>query len=508
MTQTKDPKALLDAWWQFKQEKCPLCLRCMKMSSISRHIRGDFCSSLLSLAPIQRLDIHHHFNSLKSRFGGRKVKPHILSQNEKVASAICGLLGYRYQPHLEWLCEIQDGSSSWMPNNLLCLTTVGNRWIKRGQRQRKKGFLKQITDAETFEQEQNQESEPEDSQDEVEQEIEVNPEVLPEVEEPEEEEEDFSISLPVENNEEEEEEEEEKEDSREIQEESEEEDSEEEEENPLPPCPEKEWDVEKILNRKVHKGRIYYQVKWVDDDHPTWEPYRNLTGCKELLSSFHGSDKIPMSAFQFGEIMKFPQLQYLVDWVEIAKSHTQKKQRKMIICYIFTQLCQHKEVSLQELIAKQPLLSRLLCDLHLSHQLWKEYKALHENPSTLRNQCDFMRILLGFLISSESQAAILIKLNVVKAFWHEECKFWSTKANYYRRTKRTKSSLQAADHFLSADEMKKLDEVAHERLDQLMEDEGEFFEKKIDFPRYSHSRRCLHLCSVLLMGFWSCSYLA
>src|SRR5690348_3590434 len=120
----------------------------------------------------------------------------------------------------------------------------------------------------------------------------------------------------------------------------------------------------------------------------------------------------------------------------------------MIICYVLTQLCQHKEVSLQELVRKQPLLSRLLSDLHFSHHIWKEYKQIHSNPSTLRNQCDFMRHLLSFLISSESQSATIIKLNEVRTFWQTESRHWSSKANYFRKTKRTKSSLQAANQFL------------------------------------------------------------
>jgi len=44
---------------------------------------------------------------------------------------------------------------------------------------------------------------------------------------------------------------------------------------------------------------------------------------------------------------------------------------------------------------------------------------------------------------------VIIKLNVVKEFWKKESRFWGTKANYYRRTKRTKSNLQATDQFLS-----------------------------------------------------------
>jgi len=142
MNQSNDNKDLLDAWWVFRLECCPLCRVGMRISSVSRHLQGDFCKTLLSLPPIERSEVFHYFSSLKSRFGGKPPIPHLQSQNEKVASAICALEGYRYVPHLEWKCEIQDGSTTWMTNSLLSLTRVGNRWIKRGQRQRKKGFLR------------------------------------------------------------------------------------------------------------------------------------------------------------------------------------------------------------------------------------------------------------------------------------------------------------------------------------------------------------------------------
>src|SRR3954447_19684446 len=101
MNQQMNPKDLLDAWWQFKKDQCPLCKKKLKISSITRHIKGNFCSSLLSLSPDRRLELSHYFIDLKSKFGGRKKIPHLQSQNEKVASAICGLLGFRYHPHLE-----------------------------------------------------------------------------------------------------------------------------------------------------------------------------------------------------------------------------------------------------------------------------------------------------------------------------------------------------------------------------------------------------------------------
>lgn len=46
------------------------------------------------------------------------------------------------------------------------------------------------------------------------------------------------------------------------------------------------YDVEKILNKKVHKNKVYYKIKWVGFDEPTWESAKNCNGCEYLIEQF------------------------------------------------------------------------------------------------------------------------------------------------------------------------------------------------------------------------------
>ena len=47
------------------------------------------------------------------------------------------------------------------------------------------------------------------------------------------------------------------------------------------------WEVERILDKTtLRSGDVLYQVKWVGDARPTWEPSENLDGCRRLVREF------------------------------------------------------------------------------------------------------------------------------------------------------------------------------------------------------------------------------
>lgn len=46
------------------------------------------------------------------------------------------------------------------------------------------------------------------------------------------------------------------------------------------------YDVEKILDKKVFKEKLYYKVKWLGFEDPTWELAENCTGCDYLIEQF------------------------------------------------------------------------------------------------------------------------------------------------------------------------------------------------------------------------------
>lgn len=48
---------------------------------------------------------------------------------------------------------------------------------------------------------------------------------------------------------------------------------------------EEEYEVEKILNKKIYEGTVYYKVKWIGHDEPTWEAAENCE-CDLLIKEF------------------------------------------------------------------------------------------------------------------------------------------------------------------------------------------------------------------------------
>ena len=56
------------------------------------------------------------------------------------------------------------------------------------------------------------------------------------------------------------------------------------------------FEVENITDRKVQRGKVYYQVRWVGYDSASWEPVENLEGCAELIDAFDQSHLQPSDA--------------------------------------------------------------------------------------------------------------------------------------------------------------------------------------------------------------------
>ena len=49
------------------------------------------------------------------------------------------------------------------------------------------------------------------------------------------------------------------------------------------------YEVEQILDSRIHRGRLEYLVHWLgyEEADRSWEPISNLDGCDEAISDFH-----------------------------------------------------------------------------------------------------------------------------------------------------------------------------------------------------------------------------
>ena len=50
-----------------------------------------------------------------------------------------------------------------------------------------------------------------------------------------------------------------------------------------------EYEVEKILNSRIYRRKLQYEVKWEgwDEGHVSWEPAENVENSQELVKEFH-----------------------------------------------------------------------------------------------------------------------------------------------------------------------------------------------------------------------------
>jgi hypothetical protein len=54
-----------------------------------------------------------------------------------------------------------------------------------------------------------------------------------------------------------------------------------------------QYDVEKIVDKKIEKGKVKYLVKWVgwDSKSNTWEPIKHLKNCMDLIDEYEAKHK-------------------------------------------------------------------------------------------------------------------------------------------------------------------------------------------------------------------------
>ncbi|KYM96478.1 Eukaryotic translation initiation factor 2 subunit 3, Y-linked [Cyphomyrmex costatus] len=60
------------------------------------------------------------------------------------------------------------------------------------------------------------------------------------------------------------------------------------------------WEVEKILQKREHRGQMHYLIKWKnwDVNHNSWEPLRNLVSCEALLREFEEERQTLLNQFK------------------------------------------------------------------------------------------------------------------------------------------------------------------------------------------------------------------
>ena len=65
-----------------------------------------------------------------------------------------------------------------------------------------------------------------------------------------------------------------------------------------------EWEVEAILEKRLHNGEFLYKIKWTNSNETAWGPRRILTNCAELLKIFN-EIRQPFGHVQECDLRKF-----------------------------------------------------------------------------------------------------------------------------------------------------------------------------------------------------------
>jgi hypothetical protein len=58
----------------------------------------------------------------------------------------------------------------------------------------------------------------------------------------------------------------------------------------------KEYEVERIIDKKIKHGKPYYMIKWkgYPSSDNSWEPLRHLEHCDDLVQAFESSSSISL----------------------------------------------------------------------------------------------------------------------------------------------------------------------------------------------------------------------
>lgn len=150
-------KSLLSSYFQSSYQhlsSCPFCKLSLQPSSLYSHINYLSCSYLKSV-PIDQQKINISlFTSLKHQYSSSSISkysslPPTKTPELELASTIVALLGYQFKcsaghKQLHYWCLLFSGQQAWVCHTFLKKSTVGAKWIKRGQRMRSKGALPEV----------------------------------------------------------------------------------------------------------------------------------------------------------------------------------------------------------------------------------------------------------------------------------------------------------------------------------------------------------------------------